>query len=256
MAELCADNCKQNPPPMRGAPVLEEENSLPGSELHFPIDNRDRLARAGQCHADVRRAVVAAFSRVHEVIGIFRDEPLKKFLEIFSRGRIGVLHDDEAATGVLNENRCYPVTHICLVDPGLNFAGDLVVPFASCSDKELLGLDAHRAMLLRNAKSAINSTFSDWAPSTEPLIFGKQSASLRYPLQSRIGNADFCSHGSGPLRAWGSNFGVVESEWALVSAVLASVWGWHNGGVGVGVGVCGGVGVGLGAGTSYWVGSS
>ena len=66
---------------MRCAAVFEEKNSLPGAELHFSIDNRHGLARPRQHHANMRGAVVRALSRMHEVIGIFRHEPLEKFFE-------------------------------------------------------------------------------------------------------------------------------------------------------------------------------
>ena len=36
--------------------MFEQENALPGSELHFSIDNRHGLAGARQDHADTARA--------------------------------------------------------------------------------------------------------------------------------------------------------------------------------------------------------
>ena len=70
---------------MRSAAMFEQKNSLPGAELHFSISNRNSLARPGQNCADVRSAVVAAFGRVREIVGIFRDQALEEFFEIFSR---------------------------------------------------------------------------------------------------------------------------------------------------------------------------
>lgn len=61
------------------ATVFEEKNSLPGAKLHFAIDNRDRLARAGKDHADVRRHVVRTFVVVLKVAGIFRHELVENF---------------------------------------------------------------------------------------------------------------------------------------------------------------------------------
>ncbi len=46
---------------MRSAAMFEQENALPCSELHFPIDKWNGLAGASQDHADVRWHVVAAF---------------------------------------------------------------------------------------------------------------------------------------------------------------------------------------------------
>ena len=129
---------------MGSAPVFEEKNSLPGAELHSSIDNGHGLARARQHHANVRSAVVRALSRVHEVIGIFRHEPLEKFFEIFSRRRIGVFHHNETATGVLNENCDDPVAHAGFVDLRLHVAGDFIGALATCLDGGMAGLDAHR----------------------------------------------------------------------------------------------------------------
>src|SRR2546422_4788833 len=101
---------------MRGAAMLEEKNTLPGSELNFPIGNRHGFAGAREHHADMRWHVVAAFRAMREVIRIFRDEAIEKFLEIFSRRRIGVFHHDEAATGMLNKNCHGSRTHTSFVD--------------------------------------------------------------------------------------------------------------------------------------------
>lgn len=128
---------------MGSAPVFEEKNSLPDAELHSSIDNRHGLARARQHHANVRSAVVRALSRMHEVIGIFRHEPLKKFLEIFSRRWIGVFHHNETATGVASENCDDPVAHAALVDLPLDVAGDFVGAFAVGANIELVLMNVH-----------------------------------------------------------------------------------------------------------------
>ena len=96
---------------MRGAPVLEQQNPLPGSELHFAVDNRDCLAGMRQGHADVRRHVIAAFRTVSEVISIFRHQTIEKFLQVVSRRGIGVFHYDDAATGVLYKDSQSAISH-------------------------------------------------------------------------------------------------------------------------------------------------
>jgi len=128
---------------MGSAPVFEEKNSLPGAELHFSIDNRHGLARACQHHANVRSAVVCALSRMHEVIGVLRHEPLEKFFEIFSRCQIGVFHHNKTATGVVNENCDGPVAHAALVDLRLHVARDFVGAFAVGANIELLLMNVH-----------------------------------------------------------------------------------------------------------------
>ena len=70
----------RNLSPMRGAAMLEQEYTLPGSKLHLAVDNRDCLACARQGHADVRRHVIAAFRTVSKVISIFRHQTIEKFL--------------------------------------------------------------------------------------------------------------------------------------------------------------------------------
>src|ERR1700730_5492429 len=47
------DNSDRDSSLVARPPMLEKKNSLPGAELHFSIDDRDRLARAGQHHPNV-----------------------------------------------------------------------------------------------------------------------------------------------------------------------------------------------------------
>ena len=124
--------------------MLEEKNSLPGTELHFPINNRHRLAGAREGHANVRRHVVAAFRPVREVIRIFRHQAIEKFFKITSCGRIGVFHDDEAATGVLNKRRHGSRTHASFVDDRLDIVRDFVGPLAVGTNFEFLLMNAHK----------------------------------------------------------------------------------------------------------------
>ena len=105
---------------MRCAAMFEKENTLPRSELHFSVDNRHGFARARQRHADVA-GMSSLPSIVREVIGVFRHEAIEKFLQIPSRGGVGVFHDDETATGVLNKDGdssvLYPRSYRSLTAP-------------------------------------------------------------------------------------------------------------------------------------------
>src|SRR5690242_12210506 len=103
------------------AAMFEEKNALPRAELHLTIDNRDSFAGAREHHANVRGAVVAAFGGVNKIIRVLRHEALKKFLQVLSRDAIGIFHDNEAATGVLDENSHYAVAHAGFVDLALDF---------------------------------------------------------------------------------------------------------------------------------------
>ncbi len=96
--------------------VFKQENALPPAEMHCPIEDWYGLAGARQDHADVRRHVVAALGIVHEVIGIFRHEAVEKFFQITASGRIGILHDDDAAAGVLNKHCDCAVSEAALID--------------------------------------------------------------------------------------------------------------------------------------------
>jgi hypothetical protein len=140
---------------MRGAPMLEQENALPGSKLHFAVDNRDGLARSRQHHSDVRRHVIAAFRPVTKVISIFRHQTIQKFLQVVSRRGIGVFHENDAATRVLNKRCDCSIAQAALVDFRLDLVGDLVGPFAGSANLELILVNTHR--ILDNNTGADNS---------------------------------------------------------------------------------------------------
>ena len=123
--------------------MFEQENALPRSELHSSLHNRNRLATACQHHADVGWHVVAAFRIVREVVGIFGHQALKKFFQVASCGGIGVFHDDDAATGVLNKNRNGPVLNAALVDLRLNVISDFIETFAMGAYFELVVVNVH-----------------------------------------------------------------------------------------------------------------
>ena len=121
--------------------MFEEKNSLPGSKLHSPIRNRNGLTRSRQNHADVRRHIVAALRAVREIMGIFRHQAVKEFLQVASRGWIGVLHDDEAATGVPDENSQRAGGNAATGEDAGNLVGDFEGPFAGGANSDRLGVD-------------------------------------------------------------------------------------------------------------------
>jgi hypothetical protein len=138
-----ADDGNENSPPMRRAPVFEEKNALPCAELHMTIDNRNGFARARERHPDVRGAVVTAFGRVDEIICVFGDEVLEEFFKIFSRRAIGVFHNDQTATRMLDEYRDDSRAHTGFADLALDFIGNLICAFAFGGDFESVMMDAH-----------------------------------------------------------------------------------------------------------------
>ena len=124
-------------------PMFKEENALPGSKLYLSVGNRQCLARARQGHADVRWHVIFSFGAVREVIGVLRHQVVEELLKIAARSWIGILHDDDAATGVLNKSRRGPISHAASVDLRLNFIGDFVEAFSVAADFELIVVHAH-----------------------------------------------------------------------------------------------------------------
>lgn len=123
--------------------MFKEENALPRSKLHFSVGNRQCLARACQGHADVRWHVIAAFRAVSEVIGILGHQVVEKVLQIAARSWIGILHDDDAATGVLNKSRRGPISDAASVDLRLNFVADFVETFSVAVGFEVFVMNAH-----------------------------------------------------------------------------------------------------------------
>ena len=60
-----------------------------------------------------------------------------------SRRGIGVLHDDQAATRVLNKDCHRPIADAALVDLTLDITGDFVRALAVGTNLELIMVDAH-----------------------------------------------------------------------------------------------------------------
>jgi len=140
---LFANNSDEEFSPVGRATMFEEENALPGSELHLTINNRHGLAGARQDHADMRRHVVAAFGAMCKVICILRHQTVEEFFQITSRSRIGIFHDDQAATGMLDKHRRRPVPDAARIDLGLHFARDFVQSLAFGANFYPIVPDAH-----------------------------------------------------------------------------------------------------------------
>lgn len=128
---------------MRRAPMFKEKDPLPRSKLHFAIHNRHDLAGARQHHPDMRRHIIAPFGTVRAVIGIFGYEPIEKRFQIAARGRIGILHYDDTATGVLNEHSHCPSPYSASVDLRLQIIGDFIESFTLGPKFELVVMDMH-----------------------------------------------------------------------------------------------------------------
>ena len=80
---------------------------------------------------------------MREVIGIFRDQPIEEFLQVAARCGISVLHNEEAATGVLDKNSHCPASYSAPVDLRLQIIGDFVEAFTFGAKFELVVMDMH-----------------------------------------------------------------------------------------------------------------
>ena len=129
---------------MRGVAVFEEKDSLPGSELHFSIHNRDGLARSRQNHANMGGHVIAALRAVRKIIGIFWHQAVEEFLKVAPRAWIGIFHNNHTATGVLNKDRDRPAAQTEFVDLSPDTIGDFICSLAIGADLKLLVVDAHK----------------------------------------------------------------------------------------------------------------
>ena len=90
---------------------------------------------------------------MREIICVFRHEPVEKLFQVASRGRIGIFHDDNTATGVLNKNRHGSVSYAALIDLRLHAICDFVQAFSIGAHFELVVVDAHRGdVIQRRAK--------------------------------------------------------------------------------------------------------
>ena len=133
---------------VRRAPVFEKENALPGAELHSIVGDWDHFARAGQDRPDMRGAVVGTFGGMFEIRSILRDEALKEFFEITAGGWIGVFHDDQAATGVPNENRDQAGLDPALRNNSRDALSDFVSAFSFRGNGETGSVNRHLTLVL------------------------------------------------------------------------------------------------------------
>ena len=138
--------------------MFEQENALPRSELHFSIENGYGFAGVRQHHPDVRWHVIAALRVVREIIGVVWHDPVEKLFQVSARGRIGIFHDDNAATGVLNEDSDCSTAHTALIDPRLNLIGDFIKTLAVGAKLDSIVMHVHGQRKIRKESSHTKST--------------------------------------------------------------------------------------------------
>ena len=123
--------------------MFEEKNALPRAELRVAVGDRNHFARAGQNGANMRSAIVAAFSGMLKIGRVLGHETLEEFLEITPGARVGVFHQNQAATGVPDEYGHDASRHAASADGGGYPISDLVGAFAVGWDNNAGGFDAH-----------------------------------------------------------------------------------------------------------------
>jgi len=80
---------------------------------------------------------------MREVIGVFRHEAIEKLFQVAARAGIGIFHDDNAATGVLNKNGDSPTPHSTFIDFRPHGIADFVETFAGGAHVDLIVVDMH-----------------------------------------------------------------------------------------------------------------
>ena len=102
----------------------------------------------------MRSAVVAALRGMLEVGRVLGHKAPEKFLEITPCGRVGVFHQDQAATGMPNEYSDDASGHAASADGGSYPISDLVGAFAVGRDNNARGATVAAVAATYNHRSA------------------------------------------------------------------------------------------------------
>lgn len=121
---------------VRDGAVLEQVDSLPGSEGRLAVDDGDGEVSQGQGGADVRGHIVGAFDGVAVEAAVFGGEALEKCFQVVAHVGIRIFLNGERGGGVLDEQSQQPGTESLLAHPGGDFGGDLVEPLAGGGDTD------------------------------------------------------------------------------------------------------------------------
>jgi len=119
------DEVQRDLPLVRPVAVLEQKNSLPGSERHAPRVHRNGYLHPGERSPQVGRHVVRSFVIVLVPARIFRGQHGEVALEILAHRAGSVLLDEERRGGVPAKEREQPGRDALTLEPGAHFIRDL-----------------------------------------------------------------------------------------------------------------------------------
>src|ERR1700757_5256553 len=133
---------------MRGSAVLEQVDSLPGSQRHSAADYRNRKVRLGERGPDMSGHVVGALSDVLVIWIVFGNQALEKIGEVADHVGIGVFLNGERRGGVLHENRQQTGLRARGSQPGGDFAGERMQTLAARPDFKRMSELIHSTVTL------------------------------------------------------------------------------------------------------------
>src|ERR1700719_251765 len=91
----------------------------------------------------MRRHIVGTFVVMLEIICVFRHETVKEFFQVAPRRRGGILHHEQAAARMLDEQSYNSVPDMILVHQRLNFVGNFICSLTFPSNFQPIRADMH-----------------------------------------------------------------------------------------------------------------
>lgn len=111
---------------MRAQAVFPEKDPLPGAQKQAAILKGQNFRAAGERHFNVARHIVVPFERMDKAGVAIRNQFVHIVMQITPRTRVGIFHEDEAATGMLAKNSDGSLTQAAAPQRFLDLGGDFV----------------------------------------------------------------------------------------------------------------------------------
>src|SRR5271165_1905139 len=149
----CSDHRDNDRPLGPQRTVFVQKQALPSAEPQLASRDRDRFRGPCERHTNMAGHIVRTLHRVRKVSFAFGNQPFEKFLEVTTRGQIGVFENMQAGTGVANKHIHQPCMHPTGANQFRHLVGDLVSAFAFRPDDEFRAIDGeHMSCFRRNWK--------------------------------------------------------------------------------------------------------